>query len=102
MPDMYDDEAAPSTAQNPSTGGEDEHSDETEDQLALVPSSFFQNKNISIKPGQRETVEIVEVYENEVSIKCVYKDEDEDEEEEEEPMMTDESAPSEAEDAMMM
>ena len=44
-------------------------------------------------------VEVVEVYENEVSIKCVYGDKDDDEESEEEGM---ESAPVEAEEDSMM
>lgn len=92
--DMYD-ESEPTTAQNPSTGGGDEKSDETEDQLALVPSHFF--KKQPPKPGQRETVEIVNVYENECAIKCVYG-EGEDEEEGEEEYA--ESEP-EAEDEMM-
>jgi hypothetical protein len=46
-------------------------------------------------------VEIVEVYEGEVSIKCVYG-EDDDKEEAEEPAPSDVSAPTEAEDPSMM
>jgi hypothetical protein len=95
--DLYDDESAPSTADNTSTDVE-EKSDETEDQLALVPNQFF--KKQPPKPGQRETVEIVEVYEGECSIKCVYKDEDEDEEAEEAEEEMAGPAP-EAEDEMM-
>jgi hypothetical protein len=95
MPDMYDDESAPATAENPGAEGE-EKSDETEDQLALVPSHFF--KNQPPKPGQRETVEIVQVYENECSIKCVYS-EDEDKEEEDGEEYAE--APAEPEDEMM-
>ena len=78
--DPYDDESAPSTAEDPAMGGADEKSDETEDQLALVPSHFF--KNQPPKPGQRETIEIVQVYENECSIKCVYEGGEEEAEEE--------------------
>lgn len=96
--DMMDDEqASPSQPDNPMVNDE-EKSDETEDQLALVPTSFFANKKGEVKPGMRETVEVVNVYENEVSIKCVY----EDKKDEEEPEMSDESSPSEAEDSMMV
>jgi len=73
----------------------DEKSDETEDQLALVPSHFF--KNQPPKPGKRETVEIVQVYENECSIKCVYSDDEDEEEDSEEHA----EAPAEPEDEMM-
>lgn len=77
-----DDEAAPSTAENELGVTPDEKGDETEDQLALVPNHFFRNPP---KPGMQEKVEVVEVYENESSIKCIYdKDKDEDKEEESE------------------
>lgn len=89
---MDDDESSPSQAENPMVN-EDEKSDETEDQLALVPTSFFANKKGEIKPGMRETVEVVHVYENEVSIKCLYK-----EDREEEPEM---ETVEPAEDSMM-
>ena len=75
--DMMDDESSPSTAESaPET--KDNKSEETEDNLALVPKAFFKDEP---KPGMREMVEVVEVYEGEVSIKCVYGDKDEDEEE---------------------
>jgi hypothetical protein len=90
-----DDESAPSTAEDPMADSE-EKSDETDDQLALVPSHFF--KNQPPKPGQRETVEIVQVYENECSIKCVYSEDEEEEEEGEEEYA---EAPAEPEDEMM-
>ena len=79
----------------------DEKSDETEDQLSLVPKHFFKEEP---KPGDREMVEVVEVYEGEVSIKCVYGDKDEDKKEEEgEEGMEPESSPmAEAEDSMMV
>jgi hypothetical protein len=102
MPDEYMDESAPAMAgsEDASVANEEPKEDATpENKVALVQSSFFREPP---KPGDREMVEIVDVYENEVSIKCVY-----DEEEEEEPMeepglgMSDQSAPSEAEDAMM-
>lgn len=91
MADDYMDDAAPSEAQSAATDTRDTKSDETEDQLALVPTSFFQNKG-QIKPGMREMVEVVQVYENEVSIKCVYGDDEEKEEksEGEEPPPEDE------------
>jgi len=94
-----DDEAAPATAEDDPMADGDEKSDETEDQLALVPSHFF--KKQPPKSGQREMTEIVQVYENECSIKCVYsEDEDEDEEEEEDSEEYAE-APAEPEDEMM-
>lgn len=85
---MDDEEASPSESE----GMDREHkSDETEDKLALVPMSFFKEHP---KPGKRETVEVVEVYENEVSIKCVYgegkKEEKSEEESESEPEAEDE------------
>jgi hypothetical protein len=71
-----------------------------ESKLALVQTSFF---NKPPKPGGRETVEIVDVYENEVSIKCVYDEEEEEAPTEEEPGlgMSDMSAPSGAAEPMM-
>jgi hypothetical protein len=72
----YMDESAPSGAEDQSVAmAEDEGSDENvpENKLALVQTSFF---NTPPKPGDREMVEVVSVYENEVSIKCIY-DEDE-------------------------
>jgi len=99
MADNYmDDESEPSTAQNPEAAGEDERNDETEDQLALVPSHFF--KKQPPKPGQRETIEVVNVYENECAIKCVYGEGDDEEEEEGEEEYAE--AESEPEDSMMM
>ena len=95
-----DDESEPSTAQNQMGGGVDEKSDETDDQLALVPSHFF--KKQPPKPGMRETVEVVNVYENECSIKCVYdEDKDKEEGEEEEGEGMEQYAESEPEDEMM-
>lgn len=93
---MMDDESSPSQPDNPMVN-EEESSDETEDQLALVPTSFFQNKKGEVKPGMREMVEVVQVYENEVSIKCVYEEKEEESPEGE--MMEDTPAPPE--DAMM-
>jgi hypothetical protein len=82
--DMYD-ESSPSMAEDASiaNGSNDTkgaHSDETEDKLALVPKHFFKDEP---KPGNREMVEIVEVYEGEVSIRCVYGDDAEKDESEE-------------------
>ena len=94
---MDDDQSSPSQAEG-GIGNSEEKSDETEDQLALVPMSFFQNKDEPIKPGMRETVEVVHVYENEVSIKCIYEEK---KEEESEAMPEAEAAPAEAEDSMM-
>ena len=99
--DMMDDESAPSEDASVANDSNDteEKSDETEDQLALVPTSFFSKKSGTPKPGMREMVEVVEVYENEVSIRCVYGDKDDEEESEEEGMG---SAPVEAEEDSMM
>lgn len=106
---MYDDESAPSEDASVANGSndtkDDNKSDETEDQLALVPKHFFKDEP---KPGDREKVEVIEVYEGEVSIKCVYGDkddkddkndkEDSDSDEEEE---TEASSVAEPEDSMM-
>jgi hypothetical protein len=99
--EMMDDEAAPPTSEdasvaNDSNDTKDENeSEETEDQLSLVPKNFFKEEP---KPGMREMVEVVEVYDGEVSIRCVYGDSDDKEEEEAEG----EVAPvSEPEDSMM-
>jgi len=104
--DMMDDGAAPAEAESVANGTNDtdnhENSEETEDQLSLVPKHFFKDEP---KPGNREMVEVVSVYEGEVSIKCVYGDKDDkgDKEEKEsasEKESESESAP-ESEDAMM-
>ena len=82
--EMYD-ESEPTMAEDASVANDtndtkdDNKSDETEDQLALVPKHFFKDEP---KPGEREMVEVIEVYEGEVSIKCVYGDKDDDKEEE--------------------
>jgi hypothetical protein len=82
MDSMYDDDAEPSSAQSVAQDKPKDKSDETEDQLALVPTHFFKDNP---KPGMREMVEVVSVYENEVSIKCVYGDKDEEKAEGETP-----------------
>jgi hypothetical protein len=92
--EMYDEGAAPDEGAFPADS--EEKSESTEDQLALVPKHFFKEEP---KPGNREMVEIVEVYEGEVSIRCVYG---EDKEEAEEPAPESVSAPTEAEDPSMM
>ncbi len=102
---MYD-ESAPATAEDASIANDsndtpdNNKSDATEDQLGLVPTSFFKGNP---KPGHREMIEVVEVYEGEVSVKCVYgdddKDDDDGEEEEAEETPTSDSAPTEAEPA---
>ena len=102
MPQDYYDESAPDMAgsEDNSVARENKSEGSTpENKLALVQSSFFKNPP---RPGDREMVEIVDVYENEVSIKCVYGEDEEEEAEEPGLGMSDESAPSQAEDAMMM
>jgi hypothetical protein len=103
--DMYDDDAAPPTSEDASIANEsndtpdNNKSDATEDQLALVPMSFFKDNP---KPGSREMVEVVEVYEGEVSVKCVYGDKDDEEKDEKDETPAaedDESSPAEAADA---
>jgi hypothetical protein len=88
---MYDEESSP--VEDDAAAPKDDKSDETEDQLALVPKHFFKGEP---KPGMREMVEVVQVYEGEVSIKCVYG-EDKDEEEQSEG----EELESEPQDEMM-
>jgi len=99
---MYDDEASPPTSEDASVANgsndtkDDNKSEETEDQLSLVPKHFFKDEP---KPGDREMVEVVSVYEGEVSIKCVYGDKDDKGgKEEEEPAS---ETQSESEDEMM-
>jgi len=97
--DMMDDESAPSSAeadeQDTTKGSNDDNkSDETEDQLSLVPKSFFKDEP---KPGDREMVEVMEVYDDEVSIKCVYVDKDDKGDKEEKES----DSESETEDSMM-
>lgn len=110
--DMMDDESAPPTSEDASVANdsnetkgeqadnEKEDGEATEDQLSLVPKHFFKEEP---KPGMREMVEVVDVYEGEVSIKCVYGDKDDDDKEDdmEEEGMSSESSPVEAEDEMM-
>ena len=97
---MMDDEASPSTAEDPSMkeGTKEDKSDETEDQLSLVPKHFFKDEP---KPGNREMVEVVSVYEGEVSIKCVYGDKDDKGGKEEKESASEEKSESE-EDSMMV
>jgi len=98
---MMDDEATPSTAGNApdETEPKDENkSEETEDQLSLVPKHFFKDEP---KPGNREMVEVVSVYDGEVSIKCVYGDKDDKNGKEENESPAEEKMESE-EDSMMM
>ena len=103
---MMDDESSPPESEDASVANDTndtkekhEDSDETEDQLSLVPKHFFKAEP---KPGDREMVEVVDVYEGEVSIKCVYgdKDDKDDKGEKEEDESSSESQ-SEPEDAMM-
>jgi hypothetical protein len=104
--EMYD-EAAPPTSEDASVANDsndtkdenekdDNKSEETEEQLSLVPKHFFKD---APKPGNREMVEVVSVYDDEVSIKCVYGDKDDKsgKEEDESPAEIE----SEPEDAMM-
>lgn len=101
---MYDDEAEPSTSEDASIANDSndtkdsKKSDETEDQLSLVPKHFFKDEP---KPGNREMVEVVSVYEGEVSIKCVYGDKDDKGGKEEKESASEEHSESE-EDSMMM
>lgn len=57
--------------------------DVPEEKLGLVPLSFFKNK---VSPGDREMIEVVKIYDNEVAIKCVYGDKDKEEPAEDEDM----------------
>lgn len=101
MPEDYYDNASDSMpSEDASVAKENPKEDRTpESRLALVQTSFFSKPP---KPGDREMVEVVDVYENEVSIKCLY---DEDQEKqglpEEEPGMSDQSSPDEAQNPMM-
>ncbi len=99
MDPNYDDESSPSEAGGMGADSEPANKEEStpEHKLALVQTSLFDK---APKPGDREMVEIVDVYENEVSIKCV-TDYDEEKEEATEAPMSDQSAPAQAEDAMM-
>jgi len=94
--EMYDEGASSSSAGPKTLDKPADKSDETEDQLALVPNHFFKDKP---KPRNREMIEIVQVYEGESSIKCVYDDKDKEEKAEGEGDDTDESSET---DEMMM
>jgi len=100
--DYYDGASDTVPSEDASVAREETKEDRVpESKLALVQTSFF---NKPPKPGDRETVEIVDVYENEVSIKCIYGEEKEEEEEsmgEPGMEMSDQSAPSEAAGQMM-
>lgn len=74
----------------------DEDKATPDEKVGIVPTSFF--KSPDVKPGDREMIEVLDVYDGEVTIKCVYGEDDK--EDREEPM-SDESAPSEAETADM-
>lgn len=79
----------------------DSEVDVPEEKLGLVPMSFFKNK---VEPGDREKIEVVKIYDNEVAIKCIYgegKDKDK-EDEDYEDEATDMASPSEAESDEMM
>lgn len=101
---MYDEESSPPTSEdasvaNGSNDTEDNNkSEETEDQLSLVPKHFFKDEP---KPGDREMVEVVSVYEGEVSIKCVYGDKDDKGGKEEKESESEDQSESEPEDSMM-
>ena len=73
MPDDYYDEGA----DEPRV---DDQVDVPEEKLGLVPMSFFKNK---VSPGDKEQIEVVKIYDDEVAIKCIYsKDKEESSEEE--------------------
>lgn len=110
--DMYD-EAAPPASEDASVANDsndtkgdtkdkkdDNKGEDTEDQMSLVPTNFFKEEP---KPGMREMVEVVEVYDGEVSIRCVYGDKDDEskKEESEEGMETEPASMAEEEDSMM-
>lgn len=100
---MYD-ESAPPTSEDASVGNgsndtkEENKSDEAEDQMSLVPKHFFKDEP---KPGDREMVEVVSVYDGEVSIKCVYGDKDDKSGKEEKESESEDKSESEPEDSMM-
>jgi hypothetical protein len=84
MPDDYYDEGS----DEPRV---DDQVDVPEEKLGLVPMSFFKNK---VSPGDKEKIEVVKVYDDEVAIRCIYsKDKEESSEDEGDDM----AEPSEAE-----
>ena len=97
--EMYD-ESEPTTAESDEVANDSENendsqpdkkeakSEETEDQMSLVPTNFFKDEP---KPGMREMVEVVSVYDGEVSIRCVYGDKDDESEGDEESEPEDEA-----------
>lgn len=92
MADYYD-----SDDSDRDTSMVDEDIDVPEEKLGLVPMTFFKDK---VEPGDREKIEVVKVYDNEVAIKCIYGKDKEDKEpesesEEDEAMVM--AAPSQAE-----
>jgi len=69
----------------------DDQLDVPEEKLGLVPMSFFKNK---VSPGDKERIEVVKVYDDEVAIKCIYGEDDDESSEEDDMEM---AAPPEAE-----
>lgn len=101
MPEDYYDNASESVPAAPPAEKEGGDEDKTpEGKLGLVPMSFFKDK---VQPGDREMVEVVDVYDNEVSIKCIYSgDEEKGEGETPEPGMSEGAAAAPATDEEMM
>lgn len=99
MDDYMDSQAAPSESENASVATATPDEDPTpENKLALVQSSFFRGP---VKPGDRETVEVVDVYENEVSVRCVgHEDEEQDDSQGEEMGMESQSVADQPDEGM--
>ncbi len=68
---MYDEPATPEP-EEPAKGYEGKDEQET----ALLPKSVFRGKDL--KAGDKETVEVVHIYSDEVEVRCVgkYKDDE--------------------------
>jgi hypothetical protein len=104
MDSYYDDEAAPSGAQDskPKDGGDKKR--KSEGQSALLPKSILAGKEF--KPGEEIVLKIEHIFDDEVEVSYSYGDEKEGKDEGEsdgegEPAMADKGEP-EPEDSMMM
>ncbi len=96
MPDDFYDNDESDNSHDDSMDMEGENST-PEEKLGMVPLTFFKK---DVEPGDTEKIEVVRIADGEAVIKCIYSEGDK-EEKSEEPQMSEESAPSEAEDSMM-
>jgi len=64
---MYDSPSTPEP-EEPATGGE---SKDEGPETALLPKSVFKNKDLKV--GDKEQLEVVHIYSDEVEVRCIYE-----------------------------